>query len=96
MSIAKEILIQAKQVIVDNGWCQGKVMNAAGQCCMAGALNLATAGDVNRYYGTGREEARRFLGKFVPYGGVVEFNDADGRTKEEVLAIFDKAIEAAS
>jgi len=40
------------------------------------------------------EEARLALGAFVPHGNVVFYNDAPERTHADIMALYDKAIEA--
>jgi hypothetical protein len=84
----KEILIRGKQKILERGWCQHMSIAPDGRCCMIGALALAA----ERFDGADYP-ARRVLENVIgPVWSIPSFNDAPGRTKEEVLEVFDKAI----
>jgi hypothetical protein len=97
----KEVLIAARAKI-EQGWCQGyKARSSEGlpinpqsryatQWCMIGSL-AAVCGDSTwtRYRG--------FLANALGSPGVevADYNDDLCRTKEDVLAVFDKAIQLA-
>ena len=102
MNTLKDDLIKARSFI-ERGWTQGTyARNANGQptlCtgpdavawCMGGACKIAV----------GYNSLFACLPLRVALGSVVKsevppYNDAPGRTKEEVLAVFDKAIAAAT
>jgi hypothetical protein len=101
MPSIKTCLILAKSLIENHGWCQGtfakddcgRTVNSlspeATSFCIAGACSRAahTARSANNYLGMLRR-LRQHLQGIPP----AEFNDVPGRTKEEVLALFDKAI----
>lgn len=58
--------------------------------CMLGALDVACRMTDNSY-----EDLKYVLGKFlgVSWDKVAEFNDRNGRTVEQVLAVYDRIIE---
>jgi hypothetical protein len=87
-----EILRAGKQRIERFGWVQGDIAVAAagddGPFCAATAMPCAM----------GAGAAIEFFKKAIdldPKNGLGEWNDAPERTKEEVLAAYDKAIAAA-
>lgn len=87
-----EVLKQARQVIVDKGWCQGFAEESDGRVCMIGALDKIARMEETIY-----EKARLALLFAIPRvqaaDSVSGWNDVKGRTKEEVLAVFDRAIQ---
>lgn len=92
----KEILIAAKANI-EKGWCQGvPAIDAYGNPVLPGAESACAfciLGALRRAGGfTGAVDARNAIAELVPHGLVANWNDTAGRTKEEVLALFDKAI----
>ena len=101
-----EVLRKAKQAVIELGWQQGQYRKTEteGPCCALGACLVAVGAKLRRGY-SGIDEysadpetmeafvrARRLLEKAV--GGVVvwKWNDTPGRTQDEVLAAFDRAI----
>lgn len=94
----KEILQKAR-ALVEAGWMQGASFDAKSGCyCASGAIcaaaNLSEIVFIceNR---TCTEARSKFATSNKLAGiGIVPWNDAPGRTKDEVLAAFDKAIEA--
>ena len=95
----KEILIAARAKLAQ-GWTQGwYAKNKQGQhlsvhspdatCwCSIGAL-IAVSGPTDDF-----SACERLLNEVVSDNGIVTFNDRPWRTQAEVLAAFDKAIEA--
>lgn len=81
----KQTLIEVRQLLIDKGWCQHFSENDLGQYCLMGALSIV--GDPN-------DEAYIYLYPLTNYG-VSRWNDAPGRTFEEVIALLDKAIAGA-
>lgn len=79
--------------LVAKGWCQHLGEDAYGNHCVMGAVG-EVAGDTDTHV-----KAYRALANAIPltrmgfYQGVAEYNDAPGRKKAEILALFDKAIE---
>jgi len=106
-SAASEILLTAKQLIVDKGWQQAAPDKVDAEC-MATALEHAwqKSGKSLVDFNYAREalaratgmpaQAQRFAGDplDLPYWGrnLMYWNDAEGRTEEQVLAAFDKAV----
>jgi hypothetical protein len=103
---AEQILTEARALIAERGWCQHDYARSvdgvslgtrdarAAAFCMEGAVMGACIdwADVPL--------ALRFLERACPSivsdkAPVVAFNDAPARTREEVLAAFDRAIELA-
>lgn len=98
----KEVLIAAKWILENYGWCQGfYAKDAEGQrvygyhiegaaCyCTLGALNMVeTAADGLR------AGATDLVIEVIGNDWIVsDWNDTPGRTKDEVLETFDRAIE---
>lgn len=98
----KEILIEAKRLLETKGWCQGAYAKR-----LHGEIALNFIGDptVAAYCSSGAiceaqkpsmaEDAAYYFIKAIGGGPIPRWNDTPGRTKEEVLAAFDKAIELA-
>ena len=70
--------------MIERGWCQGRYQDEADNVCLAGAINAAAAKisiwTIPIYLLF--DESSLFV-----------WNDAPGRTKEEVLALIDGALE---
>jgi hypothetical protein len=104
-----ETLIRARQILAEDGWCQGVLWDHRGRVCAIGALLKGG--------GLPWEDDRRSilpaLGVLIEANqlppeddprlptpearlqiSVVRWNNAAGRTKEEVLDAFDRAIES--
>lgn len=104
-SNAKSVLVEARRLIVEQGWCQGAYARtkdgvvtgrtdaSAWQFCAYGALDRA--GQDALY--SAREDAERALQ--AAYDSVKEhgfalsgYNDATWRVKGDIVALFDRAI----
>ena len=94
-----QILIEARRVI-ESGWCtrasartdkgipcEWDEAKACSWCSTGAVLHVASMFVPARVY------ALRFLREAIGQYSIVGWNDAPGRTKEEVLAGFDRAIE---
>jgi hypothetical protein len=103
-----ETLIRARQILAEDGWCQGVLWDDRGRVCAIGALirghdlpwqddrrpilpALGALAEANQLppaneYGCSPEAQLQI--------SVVKWNNAAGRTKEEVLDAFDRAIES--
>lgn len=99
----KEILIQGRTKI-ERGWCQGySALDANGGLTRAegpDAVAFCAIGATQNHQHPGEEWAARHLlrlalGPRCDDGGIAGYNDAPGRTKAEVLALFDTAIKLA-
>lgn len=98
-----QVLTEAREILVNGRWCQGAyARNVLGQqvnisspkafyWCLIGAVRLAS----------GRQDSSALdvLGDALFNNGrgchLAEWNDLAGRTKEEVLHLFDEAIKIA-
>ena len=102
---AKEVLIAAKWIIENVGWCQRSsakdidgltvidFLNVPGHCyCAYGAATVVDTDDIHR------REAMRLVSKNIPdttgvvVWNIINFNDDSKTTKEKVIKAFDKAI----
>lgn len=94
MKTAVDVLRDAHALIVEKGWWQGGRTRAVkGTHC---AISALTSTGVNE--SLAEEEAMGLLTEAIGVStlvDVVDWNDAPGRTVEEVLAAFDRAIEIA-
>ncbi|RJQ09405.1 MAG: hypothetical protein C4558_06295 [Dehalococcoidia bacterium] len=83
-----EFLRAAKARLEEDGWTQGEFGVDRSPHCVVGALVRVrdALGDVQ----IGAPEA--FLARAVGRHSIIAWNDAPGRTVEEVYAAFDKAI----
>jgi hypothetical protein len=83
-----QMLIAARQQ-VERGWCQ-HLMRQRGSACMIGSLAIS---DYDQFVDAEALllQAIRSLG--YRHSSVAAFNDDLGRTKDQVLRVFDLAIE---
>ena len=94
----REVLIKAR-ALVEKGWCQGQLhqtrrdwlFRTYEQHCTIGAFHAVTD-----YFGDAAERFKEANGiDNQSYGGtfgIIRWNDVPGRTKDQVLAAFDRAI----
>ncbi|HEX6215269.1 MAG TPA: hypothetical protein VFZ38_10645 [Vicinamibacterales bacterium] len=102
----KQVLIEARRLIAEKGWTQGTwardennvrcdTIDKAAVCfCGLGAIRAAAnhpAADPIRDK-IFIWQAEEFLNEASKVSDYVKFNDTPGRTREEVLAVFDRAI----
>jgi hypothetical protein len=97
----KEVLVEARRLIAEKGWAQGDFAldddghgynydSPRATCyCASGAIRLACP----EPYGFVRVE--KLFCKANSIEEIPQWNDAEGRTKDEVLAAFDRAIDFA-
>jgi hypothetical protein len=109
-----ENLIRARQILAEDGWCQGVLWDHRDRVCAIGAL-LKSRGLLWDRVGVPMPDRSQILPALgvlaeanqlapaVERGcspeallqiSVVEWNNAKGRTKKEVLDAFDRAIES--
>ena len=102
--LVKMVLEQAKRT-VNAGWCQGEYTDGQGSYCLKGAIGLAAGvlEDIDghmRYKCLDLPELRvdRIAYDLVvkhlpePFESIPTYNDHPGTTKNDVLAVLDKAI----
>lgn len=97
MSTVVETLTKARTLLENYGWIQEDVGGAETGFCALGAVTeaveLCSSARYDAYYA-----ARSALmytvqsSEFGCHDGVIQFNDAPGRTKEEVLNLFNQTI----
>ena len=75
-------LFKVADVIRERGWCQGQMFNRAGNVCIIGAINVAWDTDLISAW-TVMERLNRYT------NGITRWNDAPGRTVDEVLALIE-------
>jgi hypothetical protein len=95
-----DVLIRARAE-VEKGWCQDVAVDSGGNVCALGALETAVGVEkYARVYATrydGIRGARGALTNALPADrppSVPLFNDTPETTKADVLALFDRAINA--
>ena len=90
-SPAIAILRKAKNILEVRGWCQDQFCDwETGSYCMIGALCRAHA--MANGSGSLYEDVEDRLMGAIHSNDIPMWNDIQGRTKEEVLAAFDRAI----
>jgi hypothetical protein len=97
---ALALLKDAKQLIVDKGWAQKRSWNYADNAekilfCTIGAMGVANWDEVtnqSRYGINAVGAACKIFSKANNLEYIAAWNDTPGRTVEEVLIAFDKAI----
>ncbi len=99
----KEVLIAARWIIANFGWCQGsyakskdgtklwhlddEALKQASCFCLAGAIQAVDADE------TLEDEVLKFMDTLTGIDiSAIQWNDIKTRTKKQVLALFDKAI----
>src|SRR4051812_12227413 len=98
-----KVLQNAKNRLVTKGWIKFGFFNDAGSACLVGALHgMQRITNMDRIvdYQHNREgihQAYDFIDEILKEqynytGGLMDFNDADERTFDEVIAVLDKAI----
>lgn len=108
---AVEDLAAVKTVLVKNGWHQGTLYGfspnlPSDECpvCLVGAIRIAVYGGLDRFassleeaeaIGLRADRAHEYLLMATGAGYLPKWNDAEGRTSEEVYAAIDKALELA-
>lgn len=82
-------LLAAAEYIRQHGWCQNQVETHDGRVCTVGAMGKVT---IHKREMDCSAAAKRFVdfNKIEP-GFIGRWNDAPGRTKEEVIAALEAA-----
>lgn len=89
-SIIPEDFDNARQVLRERGWTQGRSHGPGGTVCLARALNIAYGARTGRHltlsgaYETTWANVSRLMGIPVSYNGVVEWNDLKSTTLDKV------------
>lgn len=102
-----DILDKAADLIEERGWHQGDYVGPTGCLCPYGAMYLAVGitpagrGNTNDWPGWTPDrggpflDAARWLARYLRGRAVSVWNDAEGRTKEEVVSTLRAAAQAA-
>lgn len=77
---------KAAEYIRERGWCRYEFIAPDGRCCMVAAIDKATG----KWWGSGLYQAAIDETGTKTGGLGSGYNDRPGRTKEEVLAVFDR------
>jgi hypothetical protein len=98
MSDVGDLLIDAISVMDQRGWCQDSLENDQGAVCAIGAVNMVLYGSSRSAYpaSTKGYYAFRALAAQIPdpwadVYDVIEYNNARGRTYQEIRDWFEKA-----
>lgn len=83
----KDLLVFGKSRIEQYGWIQHRFGTKAVGFCMAGSM-IPDGGRVSEFANAADQCLRKVIGE----NSIGKWNDMPGRTKEEVLEAFDKAI----
>jgi sugar phosphate isomerase/epimerase len=92
---ALDILIGAKAEL-ERGWCQYALEDLDGNVCALGAVNRVSGGNANEWtpvVGLGALDALATAGGFG-MAEIVPFNNDPNTSKADVIALFDRAINA--
>jgi len=84
-----DIILGAIEYLERHGWCQGAVAQGD-NVCIVGAVR-AVGGSHNPAYGPAMWRISRAIDNLGP-AGVIAWNDAAGRTKEEVIEVLYKSL----
>lgn len=84
-----EVLTKMKELLMEKGWCQGTLRNDQGNLCLLGTLDqVYLNNDLLTPYNRAAEAIRRQ----IESRSISNWNDAVGRTFNEVIDILDAAI----
>lgn len=106
MLSTKELLVEAKNKILNDGWVQRDLGSPSTGYCSVGALDAvvsemliedrATDSEALEIYIRGEDALRETLRDTGRIANIIEWNDADHRTREDVLELFDAAAQRAA
>lgn len=96
-----KLLLVARDLLFEKGWTQLTRRDAEGSYCLTGALARAAAGDRDAYRAALQSIGPRLgvprcaFGGFGCHCALLTWNDREGRTRVEVVAKIDEAIQDA-
>jgi hypothetical protein len=92
----KEVLIAAKYLLENIGWCQGDFSNYQDgkpvSFCMLGAINHVEVSDFELIWEAKSLLSQTILKNISEPGIISDWNDKPARKKKDVIKLFDKAI----
>lgn len=94
MNPAHDVIDGAIAILKEKGWCQGKLEDAAGQCCLVGAVRKASRNLTDCLIETpylAEEAAWSRLAKVTGTRALALWNDRAGRTKDDVIYLLEAA-----
>ena len=83
-------VLEAARALVARGWCQGEYRDCYGKVCAFGAIIYSFPMGDPAWHDAAK--AANDAMTAIVGGHVTAWNDAPGRTQEEVLAAFDQAV----
>jgi hypothetical protein len=84
----RRVLATAKGIVAA-GWCQGNYTDGEGRYCAAGALGWRFDGNID----DSQREAFTALERLTGVGNLFHWNDAPGRTQQDVIDLIDRALQ---
>ena len=96
-----KLLLVARDLLFEKGWTQLSRRDSEGSYCLTGALARAAAGDRDAYRAALQSIGPRLgvagcaFGGFACHCALLTWNDREGRTRGEVVAKIDEAIQDA-
>lgn len=78
-----KVLQDMKDTLFERGWCQGRYSNEQGESCLVGVMSP---------YKNEAWSASKLLQKAIDMDSITAWNDAPGRTFDEVIGAIDQAI----
>jgi len=81
----RQMLVSARNLL-QSGWCQHVLHQAGDKHCALGALRVSADNPYHELYGCWHLEQTAGI------TNIVDWNDAPGRTQQEVVELFDRAI----
>ncbi len=91
ISALTQILVDGRQRL-DQGWCQHRARQRD-SACMIGALVIS---DYEEFVAAERLLLDAIVALGYPQSSIAQFNDAPERTKQQVLQVYDRAIQQSS
>lgn len=97
MITVKQLLQDAKEHIEKKGHCKGMLWDEEGRCCIIGAVSrvhgpVGTAVFNPDAYFAAMNSIRASIPADAPTQSIPGYNDRPETTKEDILALFDRAI----
>lgn len=84
-------LLDAAEALRRDGWCQGYLHDPYGGHCLLGAIDIARRRVVIADPGLLLRMMERLSAHLPPGDRIMRWNDAPGRTVEEVISVLERA-----
>jgi|SRR5690242_12698165 hypothetical protein len=88
ISALTRLLADGRQHL-DQGWCQHRTRQR-GSACMVGSLGIS---NYEEFIAAERLLLKAIVALGHTQSSIAQFNDAPGRTKQQVLEVYDRAIQ---